>query len=71
MLRCQRHLFAIERDVAYLNAASYAPLPLAVQTAGEKGVAEKVKPWERSAQAAHRNGGGGAHASGAPHRRER
>src|SRR5689334_7794063 len=53
MLSCQRHLFAIGRDVAYLNSASYAPLPLAVQAAGEKGVAEKVRPWERSAQAAH------------------
>ncbi len=52
MLSCQRHLFAIERDVTYLNAASYSPLPLPVQAAGEKGVAAKVRPWERSAQAA-------------------
>ena len=53
MLSCQRSLFTIERAVAYLNAASYSPLPLAVQAAGEKGVAEKVRPWQRSAQAAH------------------
>jgi selenocysteine lyase/cysteine desulfurase len=53
MLACQRPLFAIERDIAYFNAASYSPLPLAVQAAGEKGVAEKVRPWRRDARAVH------------------
>ena len=52
MLSCQRPLFNIEREVAYLNAASYSPLPRVVQAAGEKGVADKVRPWERNAQAA-------------------
>ena len=53
MLICQRPLFDIEREVAYLNAASYSPLPRLVQAAGEKGVADKVRPWERNAQTAH------------------
>ncbi|MBV9566812.1 MAG: aminotransferase class V-fold PLP-dependent enzyme [Hyphomicrobiales bacterium] len=53
MLSCQRHLFAIEREVIFLNAASYSPLPLPVQRAGEKGVAEKVRPWQRDAHAVH------------------
>src|SRR5260370_23120863 len=52
MLECQRHLFAIGRETAYLNAASYSPLPLAVQAAGERGVADKVRPWARSPRAA-------------------
>jgi len=46
MLPSQRHLFDIPRDVAYLNAAAWSPLPLAVQEAGRKGVARKGRPWE-------------------------
>ena len=54
MLASQRHLFAIEPGITYLNAASLSPLPLAVQAAGEKGVADKVRPWTRNPQAANR-----------------
>lgn len=46
MLASQRHLFDIPRDVAYLNAAAWSPLPLAVQQAGREGVALKGHPWE-------------------------
>lgn len=46
MLACQRHLFDIPREVAYLNAAAWSPLPLAVQEAGRAGVARKGRPWE-------------------------
>jgi selenocysteine lyase/cysteine desulfurase len=46
MLPSQRHLFDIPRDVAYLNAAAWSPLPLAVQEAGRRGVARKGRPWE-------------------------
>jgi selenocysteine lyase/cysteine desulfurase len=46
MLPSQRHLFDIPRDVAYLNAAAWSPLPLAVQEAGRAGVARKGRPWE-------------------------
>nr|WP_314073543.1 aminotransferase class V-fold PLP-dependent enzyme [uncultured Roseococcus sp.] len=45
MLASQRHLFDIPRDVAYLNAAAWSPLPLAVQEAGRMGVGRKTHPW--------------------------
>jgi selenocysteine lyase/cysteine desulfurase len=46
MLGSQRGLFDIPREVCYLNAASWSPLPLAVQEAGRAGVARKGRPWE-------------------------
>lgn len=46
MLPCQRALFDIPRDVCYLNAAGWSPLPLAVQEAGRAGVGRKGRPWE-------------------------
>lgn len=45
MLECQRDAFDIPRDVAYLNAASWSPLPKAVQAAGHAGIARKAQPW--------------------------
>ena len=45
MLPCQRALFNIPREICYLNAASYSPLPLAAQEAGRAGVARKGQPW--------------------------
>src|SRR3954468_20092450 len=45
MLASQRALFDIPRDVSYLNAASWSPLPRAVQEAGRIGVARKGQPW--------------------------
>ena len=45
MLPSQRALFNIPRDVCYLNAASWSPLPIAVQEAGRAGVARKGQPW--------------------------
>src|SRR5262245_43610235 len=45
MLPSQRALFDIPREVCYLNAASWSPLPLAVQEAGRAGVARKGQPW--------------------------
>jgi hypothetical protein len=44
-LPSQRALFDIPRDVCYLNAASWSPLPIAVQDAGRAGVARKGRPW--------------------------
>jgi selenocysteine lyase/cysteine desulfurase len=46
MLTSQRHLFDIPRDVAYLNAAAWSPLPTAVQEAGRMGVGRKTHPWD-------------------------
>jgi selenocysteine lyase/cysteine desulfurase len=45
MLPCQRALFDIPREVCFLNAASYSPLPLATQEAGRNAVARKGRPW--------------------------
>src|SRR5436309_531111 len=38
-------LFDIPREICYLNAASWSPLPIATQEAGRLGVARKGKPW--------------------------
>lgn len=45
MLPSQRHLFDMPREVCYLNAASWSPLPLATQEAGRAAVARKGQPW--------------------------
>src|SRR5262245_48525292 len=45
MLPSQRALFDIPREICYLNAASWSPLPVATQEAGRLGVARKGKPW--------------------------
>lgn len=49
MLSSQRALFDIPRDVCFLNAAAWSPLPLAVQEAGRIGVARKGQPWKLDA----------------------
>jgi selenocysteine lyase/cysteine desulfurase len=46
MLPCQRALFDIPREICFLNAASWSPLPLAVQEAGRAAVARKGQPWK-------------------------
>jgi selenocysteine lyase/cysteine desulfurase len=45
MLSSQRALFDIPREVCYLNAASYSPLPLRTLEAGRAAVARKGRPW--------------------------
>jgi selenocysteine lyase/cysteine desulfurase len=45
MLPSQRALFDIPREICYLNAASWSPLPIATQDAGRSGVARKGQPW--------------------------
>jgi selenocysteine lyase/cysteine desulfurase len=45
MLPCQRALFDIPRDVCYLNAAGWSPLPLATMAAAREAVARKGQPW--------------------------
>ena len=44
-LPSQRALFDMPREVAYLNAASWSPLPLATQEAGRAAVGRKGRPW--------------------------
>lgn len=46
MLPSQRALFDIPREVCYLNAAAFGPLPRASEEAGKQGVALKSRPWE-------------------------
>jgi len=45
MLPSQRALFDIPREVCYLNAASYSPLPLKTQEAARAAVGRKGRPW--------------------------
>jgi selenocysteine lyase/cysteine desulfurase len=45
MLPSQRALFEIPREVCYLNAASYSPLPLRTLEAGRAAVLRKGTPW--------------------------
>lgn len=53
MLPSQRALFDIPREVCYLNAASWSPLPLATQEAGRAAVARKGQPWKLDASFAN------------------
>jgi selenocysteine lyase/cysteine desulfurase len=46
MIPCQRHLFDIPDDVAYLNCAYMSPLMKSVIEAGTAGLARKAHPWE-------------------------
>ena len=45
MLPSQRALFEIPREICYLNAASYSPLPLRTLEAGRAAVGRKGRPW--------------------------
>jgi selenocysteine lyase/cysteine desulfurase len=45
MLPSQREQFEIPRDVCYLNAASYSPLPRKTLDAGRAAVGRKGQPW--------------------------
>jgi selenocysteine lyase/cysteine desulfurase len=46
MIPCQRHLFDIPEDVAYLNCAYMSPMMKPVLEAGNAGMARKMHPWE-------------------------
>ena len=45
MLPSQRASFDIPRDICYLNAASYSPLPIRTLEAGRAAVGRKGTPW--------------------------
>lgn len=53
MLQSQRAQFDMPRDVCYLNAASWSPLPLKVQEAARAAVARKGQPWKLPASFAN------------------
>jgi selenocysteine lyase/cysteine desulfurase len=46
MIPCQRHLFDIPDDVAYLNCAYMSPLMKPALEAGTVGLERKAHPWE-------------------------
>ncbi|MBZ9989521.1 aminotransferase class V-fold PLP-dependent enzyme [Mesorhizobium sp. BH1-1-5] len=46
MLSCQRDLFTLTRETAYLDAAYMSPIPVAAIAAGEAGVRVKAEPWK-------------------------
>ncbi len=46
LLPCQRQLFDMPDDVAYLNCAYMGPLPRDSARAGEEAVSLKQRPWE-------------------------
>jgi selenocysteine lyase/cysteine desulfurase len=46
MIPCQRHLFDIPDDVAYLNCAYMSPLMKPALETGTAGLARKAHPWE-------------------------
>src|SRR5262245_13326250 len=50
MLPSQRALFDIPREICFLNAAAWSPLPRAVQEAGRIGVGRKGQPWKLDAK---------------------
>ena len=45
MIPCQRHLFEIPGDVAYLNCAYMSPLARPVAEAGMQAIGRKLAPW--------------------------
>jgi selenocysteine lyase/cysteine desulfurase len=46
MLPSQRALFDMPRDICYMNAAGWGPLPLATQEAGRAAMNRKGQPWK-------------------------
>lgn len=53
MLDCQRHHFDIPREVTYLNAASWSPIPTEVVEAARSAAYRKAQPWKIPATLAH------------------
>ncbi len=53
MLPSQRALFDIPRQICYLNAASYSPLPIRTLEAGRAAVGRKGRPWTLEASFAN------------------
>jgi selenocysteine lyase/cysteine desulfurase len=50
MISCQRDLFEMPDDIAYLNCAYMGPISRRARAAGEAGLARKSQPWRVTAQ---------------------
>jgi len=46
MLKCQKHLFSLPKEVTYLNGAYMSPLAKSVEYAGYQGIVGKKQPFE-------------------------
>ena len=45
LIPCQRHLFDLPADVAYLNCAYMSPLLKRAAEVGAEAIARKCQPW--------------------------
>jgi selenocysteine lyase/cysteine desulfurase len=50
MIPCQRDLFEMPDEIAYLNCAYMGPISRRARAAGEAGLARKTQPWRITAQ---------------------
>jgi selenocysteine lyase/cysteine desulfurase len=50
MIPCQRDLFEMPDDIAYLNCAYMGPVSQRARAAGEAGLARKTQPWRITAR---------------------
>ena len=50
LIPCQRHLFDLPADVAYLNCAYMSPLLKRAAEVGAEAIARKCQPWRVSAE---------------------
>ena len=50
MIPCQRDLFEMPDDIAYLNCAYMGPISRRARAAGEAGLARKTQPWRITAR---------------------
>jgi selenocysteine lyase/cysteine desulfurase len=50
MIPCQRDLFEVPDDIAYLNCAYMGPISRQARAAGEAGLARKTQPWRITAR---------------------
>jgi selenocysteine lyase/cysteine desulfurase len=50
MIPCQRDLFEVPDEIAYLNCAYMGPIPRRARAAGEVGLARKAQPWRITAR---------------------
>ena len=53
MLACQRDHFDMPRDICFMNAAAYSPLPKRVQAAAHDAIGRKAQPWRLDPGLAH------------------
>lgn len=53
MLPCQKHLFALDPGVHYLDSAAVGPMPLSVVSTAHESASSKARPWLRERARSH------------------